>query len=144
MPRNESGAPSPAAVLTAGYDAFNRRDVGLLRELMVDDFRWNEAEGVPGRRQCASAEEFAAYVAGFDRLWAEFSFEALELEPVADDTVIARVLGRGRGRAGGDPVELEIHHVWRFRAGKVSRMDAFLHAEQAADAARASPHIEEG
>ena len=129
---------SPHAVLTAGYAAFNGRDPDALRELMVDDFRWNEAEEVPGRKQCASADEFAAYMMGFDLLWEEFSFEALELRPISDDTVIARVVGRGRGKAAGDPVELEIFHVWRFRGGKVARMDAFLDPGLAADAAQES------
>ena len=132
---------SPEAVLTAGYAAFNRRDPDALRELMVDDFCWNEAEEIPGRKRCESAEEFEAYMMGFNLLWEEFSFEPLEMLPVSDDTVIVRVVGRGRGKTGADPVELEISHVWRFREGKVARMDAFLYPGQAADAAGAPPAI---
>ncbi len=122
-------------LLAAGYDAFNRRDSARLRELMVEDFQWNEAEEVPGRKVCRSAEEFVAYMEGFDRLWDEFSFELVDLTPGAGDTLLATVRGRGRGKASPDAFELTIHHVWRFRDGCVARMDAFLDERDAADAA---------
>lgn len=122
-------------LLTEGYDAFNRRDTDRLRELMVTDFRWNEAKEVPGRKDCHSADEFAAYIEGFDRLWDEFSFELLGLEAGAGDALIAKVRGQGRGRASTHAFELTIHHVWRFREGRVARMDAFLDRRDAMDAA---------
>ena len=131
--------PSTLETLRAGYAAFNERDADRLRELMVDDFSWNEAEEVPGRKACASADEFLEYMIGFEQLWDEFSFEPTSLEQISDSTVLARVVGRGRGKAGGDPVELEINHVWRFRDGKVARMDAFLDPADAAEAARQPP-----
>jgi len=125
-------------LLSEGYAAFNRRDAARLRELMVDDFQWHEADEVPGRKICRSADEFAAYMGSFDRLWDEFSFEIEALEPGAGDTMLARVRGRGKGRASPHEFELTIHHVWRFRDGRVARMDAFLDPRDAADAARGS------
>ena len=122
-------------LLAEGYDAFNRRDSARLRELMVTDFQWHEAEEVPGRKVCRSADEFAAYMEGFDRLWDEFSFELLELTPGGGDTLLATVRGRGRGKASPDAFELTIHHVWRFREDRVARMDAFLNERDAAHAA---------
>lgn len=122
-------------LLVEGYDAFNRRDTHRLRELMVADFHWTEAAEVPGRKVSRSADEFATYIEGFDRLWDEFSFELLNLEPGAGDALIARVRGRGRGKASAHEFELTIHHVWRFREGRVARMDAFLDRRDAMDAA---------
>jgi ketosteroid isomerase-like protein len=122
-------------VLAEGYDAFNRRDIDRLRELMVADFQWHEAREVPGRKVCHSADEFAAYTEGFDRLWDEFSFELMDLEPGAGDALIARVRGHGKGKASTHEFELTIHHVWRFRDGRVARMDAFLDRRDAMDAA---------
>lgn len=134
--RGSSSDLTNEEVLAEGYAAFNRRDTARLRELMVPDFHWHEADEVPGRKVCHSADEFAAYVAGFDRLWDEFEFEIEELRPGAGtDTIVARVRGRGRGRASPDPFELEIHHVWRFSDGRVARMDAFLAEQAAAEAA---------
>ncbi len=122
-------------LLREGYDAFNRRDAARLRELMVEDFKWNEAAEVPGRKVCRSADEFAAYMEGFDRLWDEFSFELLDLEPGVKEALIAQVRGRGKGKASTHEFELTIHHVWRFREGRVARMDAFLDRRDAMDAA---------
>lgn len=124
-------------VLEAGYDAFNRRDTGRLRQLLTDDFQWNEAEGVPGRKVCDSADEFLAYIDGFDQLWEDFSFEPLRIEPSAGGAFVVKVRGVGRGKASGHQAELLIHHVWRLRGGRVERMDAFLDEHEAADAADA-------
>jgi ketosteroid isomerase-like protein len=126
---------SAAELLKSGYDAFNRRDADQLRELLVEDFVWHEADEVPGRKVCNSADEFAAYMNGFERLWDEFSFELLDLEPGSGSTLLARVRGRGRGKASGDEFELTIHHVWRFREGRVARMDAYLDEGPAREAA---------
>jgi ketosteroid isomerase-like protein len=122
-------------VLVQGYDAFNRRDTARLRELMVPDFQWHEADEVPGRKVCQSADEFAEYIEGFQRLWDEFSFELEGVRRGAGDTILATVRGRGQGKASPDAFELTIHHVWRFRESRVARMDAFLDARDAADAA---------
>lgn len=122
-------------LLAAGYDAFNRRDSERLRELMVPEFEWHEAEEVPGRKICRSADEFLAYMEGFDRLWEEFSFKLLDLTPGRSGAIVATVRGRGRGKATEDDFELEISHVWRFRDGHVARMDAFLDRRDALDAA---------
>lgn len=126
---------TPEDLLAAGYDAFNRRDAVRLRELMVDDFQWIEAEQVPGPKGCHSADAFGAYMESFDRLWDEFTFEPLELDPTDGGAIVVRVRGEGRGKASGEPFELVIHHVWRFRDGRVARMDAFLDSTDAAVAA---------
>lgn len=108
-----------------------------LEAMMVEDFVWNEAEEVPGRKLCESREEFSAYMRGFDRLWEEFAFEPLSYEQPEPDRVIAKVRGRGIGRASGAEVELVIHHVWTLRDGKVARMDAFLDEREAREHAAA-------
>jgi len=139
---SDPGGPHAASLteaLRGGYEAFNRRDSRHLRELMVDDFQWNESEQVPGRKVCRSAEEFLAYMEGFDQLWDEFAFEPLEFRVASEDTVVAAVRGMGRGKASGVPFDLTIHHVWRFRGGRVARMDAFLDAREAADEAGLRP-----
>jgi ketosteroid isomerase-like protein len=133
------GQESPIDVLKSGYAAFNRRDADALRALMADDFHWNEAEGVPGRKVCRSAEEFLAYMSGFDRLWDEFTFEPISFDATSTVTVTVTVSGRGIGRAGGEPAEIVIHHVWRLDGSRVSRMDAFLDPRDAADAAASPP-----
>ena len=56
---SEPGGNDAAAheeLLRSGYQAFNRRDSARLRELLVADFVWHEADEVPGRKVCQSAE----------------------------------------------------------------------------------------
>lgn len=141
MSKSESDRPTAAEILTAGYLAFNSRDKQRLRELLTDDFRWNEAEEVPGRKVCTSAAEFLEYLDGFDLLWEDFSFEPIELTATESGAIVAKVRGLGRGKASGQQAELLIHHVWRLRGARVARMDAFLDEREAADAA-AGPAVD--
>jgi ketosteroid isomerase-like protein len=122
-------------ILDRGYGAFNRGDVEALLEMMEPDFVWHEAEEVPGRKTAIGRDEFAGYVRGFERLWEDFSFELLELDDLSEDTALAKMRARGRGRASGEPMELVIYHLWRFRNGRVARMDAYLDENEARDAA---------
>jgi ketosteroid isomerase-like protein len=125
-------------ILDRGYGAFNRGDVEALVELMEPDFVWHEAVEVPGRKTAIGRDEFADYLRGFTRLWEDFEFEQLELDDLGDDTALAKMRAHGRGRASGEPMELVIYHLWRFRNGRVARMDAYLDENEARDAIAAA------
>jgi len=123
-----------------GYGEFNARDFDALFARLTPDFVWNEAAEIPGPKSSASRDEFVRFMRGFDRLWDEFEFEAVELTEGAvdssgDDIVYAKVRAHGRGRASDEVVEFEIHHVWRLRDGLFARMDAYLDEGEALDAA---------
>jgi hypothetical protein len=122
--------------LAGGYEAFNRRDFARLEAMVVDDFVWNEAAEVPGRKLCRGRDEFATYMREFTSAWDDFAWEILGGETLADDTIIARVRGTGHSHKTGSPVEVVVHHVWRLRDGKLARMDAFI------DGRRAREHAE--
>jgi ketosteroid isomerase-like protein len=124
-------------ILERGYDAFNRGDVEALLEMMEPDFVWHEAEEVPGRKTAIGRDEFADYLRGFERLWESFEFELLVLEDLGDHTALAKMRTNARGRASGEQMELVIYHLWRFRNGRVARMDAYLDENEARDAALA-------
>jgi ketosteroid isomerase-like protein len=121
-------------ILGRGYAAFNRGDLVALLDMMEPDFVWNEALEVPGRKGAIGRDEFAEYLRGFELLWEDFRFELLELEDVGEDTALVRVRAHGRGRASGEQMELVIYHLWRFRNGRVARMDAYLDENEARDA----------
>jgi ketosteroid isomerase-like protein len=125
-----------AEILDRGYGAFNRGDIDALVEMMEPDFVWNEALEVPGQKSAIGRDEFARYMRGFERLWDDFAFELLELQPAGEDTALAKIRAQGRGRASGEHMELVIYHLWRFRNGKVARMDAYLDERVARDAAQ--------
>lgn len=123
----------------AGYADFNRQDFDSLLARMAPDFQWHEAPEIPGRKACRDREEFARYMRGFDKLWDEFSFEPQELVEADADTLYARVLLRGRGKASAHDMELEIHHVWRLRDGLFASMNAYLEEDEARAEAGVAP-----
>jgi ketosteroid isomerase-like protein len=123
-------------ILDRGYAAFNRKDHDALFELMEPDFVWHEALEVPGRKGAVGRDEFAGYMRGFERLWEDFAFEIVEVDEMGDDMALAKMRAHGRGRASGEQMELEIYHLWRFRNGRVARMDAYLDEGEARDAAQ--------
>ena len=125
----------PAAATREGYLEFNAGDVDALSARLAPDFQWNEADEIPGRKNCEDRDEFVRYMRGFELLWDEFGFEALEVVAPADDVVYAKVRARGRGKASEEAVEFIIFHVWRMRDGLYARMDAYLDEGDARDAA---------
>jgi ketosteroid isomerase-like protein len=118
-----------------GYEAFNQQRFDDLLAAMVPDFEWHEAAEIPGRKSCQSREEFARYMRGFEQLWETFRMDPQELIAAGDDTLYARILMTGRGKASADDVEFEIHHVWRLRDGLFARMNAYLDEGEAKAAA---------
>jgi ketosteroid isomerase-like protein len=126
----------PREILDRGYAAFNRRDHDTLFELMEPAFVWHEALEVPGRKAAVGRDDFAGYMRGFDRLWEDFAFEILEVDEMGDEMALAKMRAHGRGRASGEQMELVIYHLWRFRNGRVARMDAYLDEHEARDAAQ--------
>lgn len=118
-----------------GYESFNQQEFEDLLAQIVPDFEWHEAAEIPGRKSCESRDEFARYLRGFDQLWETFRMDPQKLTGVGEDTVYARVLMRGRGKASADDVEFEIHHVWRMRDGLFASMNAYLDEDEAKAAA---------
>ena len=134
----------PSQILDRGYAAFNRRDHDTLFDLMEPDFVWHEALEVPGRKAAVGRDEFAGYMRGFDRLWEDFAFEILEVDEMGDEVALAKMRAHGRGRASGEQMELDIYHLWRFRNGRVARMDAYLDEHEARDAAQVANAAPDG
>jgi ketosteroid isomerase-like protein len=53
----------------------------------------------------------------------------------AADAVLVKVKQTGVGKDSGIPVTLDYFHVWRFRDGKVIRLESILREENALAAA---------
>jgi len=118
----------------AGYEDFNAQQFESLLSRMTEDFAWHEAPEIPGPKSARTRAEFARYLRGFDQLWDEFHFDVRETVET-EDTLYARVLLRGRGRASAHPLELEIHHVWQMRDGLFASMQAYMDGAEARAAA---------
>jgi ketosteroid isomerase-like protein len=111
--------------------AFNRGDSERLIEFLTPDCQWR-----PAMLAAVEGAEFQghaglnAYVEATADTWEEFRIVADEFRAVGEDRVL--VLGRiqGRGRGSGVQVERLWAVVHSFRAGKITRVHAFLgHAD---------------
>jgi len=53
----------------------------------------------------------------------------------AEDSVLAVINFRGRGKASGAEVNIELFQLWTFRDGKIIRGQGFFDREEALEAA---------
>jgi ketosteroid isomerase-like protein len=87
-----------------------------------------EMPGVPARQHghAGVLDAFAVW----PEQWDEFRADVLRVRDIGEHVVVT-MMNRGRGKESGIPVEMEFHHVYSFRSGKVIRWRIFLHEEQA-------------
>ncbi len=113
-----------------GIDAFNRRDVKALAEVIALDFEWFPA--LPG------AVEGEGYrgIQGIETHLGEIreAWEALQVIPDEyrdlDDRVVAIGRTEGRGKGSGIQVDAPLAMVFDFRGGRISQVLTDLdHAE---------------
>jgi ketosteroid isomerase-like protein len=90
---------------------------------------WLEADVYRGHR--GLKEFWASWFAPFE----EITFEVESVEPVGD-AVVSVATQRGRGAAGGAPVEMRLAYVTEIRDGKAVSMRVFMDVDDAFRAAR--------
>ena len=105
------------------YEAFGRGDLPGILDAVTDDVDWSSESAsteVPWwgpRHGKAAVEDF------FVQLGA--TTELLEFTPLVmagdGDDVLTVVHYRAKSRATGKTSDMEIHHHWRFRDGKIAR-----------------------
>lgn len=113
-------------IVTRGIDAFNRRDLDGLAELMTADCEWFPAmPGIVAGDSYQGREGLEAYLVDLATTWDALRVVAEESRDLGDSVL---VLGRleGRGRGSGVPVDAPIGVLDDFRDGKISRVRAFL------------------
>ena len=125
--------------LRAGYEAFNRRDLEALMELLDPDVEWVQDQSVaPDADVYRGKEDTARF---FETILRDF--EHLEFEPEeiidAGDRVVVVSVARGRGKASGAEVEARFTHVWTLRDGKAVRAVFYADHEKALADAGLSP-----
>lgn len=104
------------------YEAFGRGDVGSILDSVTDDVDWaTEAASTgapwygPKNGKDGAATFFEAYGS---------AMEVEEFTPVSfaanESDVLTVVRCRARSRATGRSIAMDLHHLFRFRDGKVS------------------------
>jgi ketosteroid isomerase-like protein len=117
------------------YEAFSRRDLDAIAELMHEDAQVDFTRSV--------GPENAVYpgIEGIEILlnlyWEAFEDISIEPEGFADgpDGIVAFVVSRGRGRGSGARVEARGPHLWSFRDGKPTTFTLYQENAEALKAA---------
>jgi uncharacterized protein len=108
--------------ITGIYEAFGRGDVAAILDAVTDDVDW-AAEAVSSAAPWYGVRHGKDAVAAF---FADFGsvMEVEEFSPVsfaANDTdVLAVVQFRARSRSTGKAAQMNLHHYFKFRDGKVA------------------------
>ncbi len=108
--------------ITQVYEAFGRGDVATILEAVTDDVDWaSEAasSAAPWWGVRHGKNEVADFFTAFGS-----TMEVEEFTPVsfaANDTDVFTVVRfRARSRASGKAVEMNLHHFFTFRDGKIA------------------------
>jgi len=108
----------------AAYEASNAGDPDGFALFMDPDVEWHWGRAVPGARVLQGIEAAREGMREWREAWGEFLFEPQEILE-RGDAVWAAVRCVATGQGSGLPLELEVAHLWEFRAGRVVRMRIF-------------------
>ncbi|MFN8582488.1 MAG: nuclear transport factor 2 family protein [Gemmatimonadaceae bacterium] len=123
---------SPFETIKAAYAAFGRNDPTVLFSAMDSAVNWNEAEGNPLADHNPYVGPQAVAEGVFGRLAAAIdNFSAVPSTFIdGGDHVV--VLGRYRGKMkdGGETLDAQFCHVYRFVGGKVTTFQQYTDTAQ--------------
>ena len=123
-------------------DAFNRRDLDSVVSDMDPDLHLDEWQEAPGARSYRGPEGVQAALDSWFETWEWMRVEIEDLRE-AGDRVFFSLHQRAKGKGSGVEVEIRSWNVYTFRNGKLTRIQLFLDAEQALEAAGLTPTHEE-
>ena len=105
------------------YEAFGRGDVATILDQLTDDVDWASEAGLAGAPWHGVHKGKGEVPDFFTELAA--AVDVLEFTPLsfaANDTDVMVVIRFGvKSKATGKSAEMELHHRWQFRDGKVFR-----------------------
>jgi ketosteroid isomerase-like protein len=106
----------------------------------TESLYWPDAELMPPEAwpEAGEVKGWSAIQQQFERLkdaWAEDHWKFDSTEAVSEDVVLQHGRWRGRGKGSGLPFDFEAWIIYRFRAGKITRIEYYLDRGQAMDAA---------
>jgi ketosteroid isomerase-like protein len=125
-------------LLKRGYEAFNRRDLHAVFDLLDPDIEFVTDERVPFAGTYRGHEEMRRLLRDQEEVFGQLTMEPYEFFETGD-RVVAFVRQRARGQASGAEVEITIGHLWTIRNGKAVRWQGFPEREKALEAAGLAP-----
>jgi ketosteroid isomerase-like protein len=128
---------SPATVVRALFERVNAGEIDAAIELLAPDAVLVVPPDASAEPDTYRGHDGARrYFSGFDGVLDDVRFELLDLEPVADDTMLAATRLRGRGTTTGIPVAQEVFVLLMVRDGLVTWARAYAERESALEAIR--------
>lgn len=121
--------------LKQGYEAFGQGDLDGATESFSDDIRWEnpEASQVPNSGVTQGKDSVKALFTDLFNHWSAFSLTPDEFID-GGDTVVVLSHAEATAKETGKEVKLPFVHVWRFRDGKVTEVQALSDTALAAEA----------
>ena len=90
---------------------------------------------IPDAGEYAGLEGIRNYTTHFLSAWESLAIEPQAFTEVGDDMILVRVVQNGIGRGSGIEASLDYFHLWKFRDGKVLRLESVLREGRALEAA---------
>jgi ketosteroid isomerase-like protein len=126
---------SNSDTLREGYEAFGRGDLDGATANFADDVRWEnpEAPQLPNSGVTEGRDSVKQLFASLAEHWESFEITPDEFTE-SGDTVVVLSHSEAKAKSTGKSVKLPWVHIWRFRDGKVSEVQALTDTALAAEA----------
>lgn len=116
--------PDHAEVVRRFYAAVTEGDASAIEASIHPDAKFHTRLGlVVGR--VYGADELDAYLVDVAEAWEDMRLEALEVQPIDDDRVVATVRFEARARSTGAMVDQMLGVVMDFRGDQIVLMRAY-------------------
>jgi ketosteroid isomerase-like protein len=117
------------------WEAFRRGDVEWLRLHSHPEVVLVQPAEVPDSKSYVGHEGIVEAVEDWPAQWEDFDLVVVDVIDVSRDQVVAVTRQSGRGRESGIEMTFEIAYLHTIRDGKATRLDMFMTAAQALEAA---------
>jgi uncharacterized protein len=121
--------------LKRGYEAFGRGDLDGATQDFADDIRWENpaAPQMPNNGVTEGRDAVKQLFGELPNYWASFNLVPDEFIE-SGETVVVLSHSESKSKETGKEVKLPWVHVWRFRNGKASEVQALTDTALAGDA----------
>ena len=127
--------PSNADLIRTGYQAWNRRDIAAVVQILDPEIEWRGYTHIPESGVLEGREQVRTWLERFLEAWEELEIQVTDLIDSGEQT-IALVRFRALGRESGVRVDGGTDaHVWTVRDGKAVAVTLYQGTHEAFEAA---------
>jgi ketosteroid isomerase-like protein len=119
------------ALVRAFDAAYSRRDFDSIAELLHPTIETSSFDGKINR----GPEAVVGALRGWFEQWEWYTAKVEESIDLGHDRAVVIFQCRGKGRASGVEVDMQINDVWTFKDGKIARMWGYATRDEALEAA---------